>query len=144
MFTLSATLCFPTPVLLFPSTTKSMDTHAHYTFAHMQAGALATLNTTTPSLTAIQRYTLGMPLPAAASDGTCSTTATVPVRFGANATVTCNVPLTQADLDTFCRWEGRGHPKGLCRGLQWPWGIRIQIVRKGAEKRCKTCNDTIA
>lgn len=52
---------------------------------------------------AVERWQDGLPLPAAASDGTCSPAAPpTPVGFGFNATSSCLASYSQAQLATFC------------------------------------------
>ncbi|GAX86416.1 hypothetical protein CEUSTIGMA_g13826.t1, partial [Chlamydomonas eustigma] len=65
-----------------------------------------TVNTFTPdqgSKTAIQRLTSGIPLPVGSVDGTCSAASLSPLRFGVNTTSSCNVKMTLADLQSYCK-----------------------------------------
>lgn len=52
--------------------------------------------------TAIQRLTFGLPLPAAGDDGLCAPSSSIPTRYGYNASVSCGVELTGAQLQSFC------------------------------------------
>ena len=53
-------------------------------------------------LTAISRFTGGFPLPVGDANGQCSPSSLSPLRFGFNATSTCSVPLTLAQLQNYC------------------------------------------
>ena len=81
---------------------------------------LAGVVVTDPQLattTAVQRYFEGFPVPTAGAGGLCSARASMPLRYGTNATSSCHVRLTAAELQSWCGQGAGGIAAALVGGI---------------------------